>query len=154
MRLGHVLKLPVIWLFFVHGLEFSIIVENPINAGVVVSFGRRFMPDVVAKIPKTANIIVGCQKGLRWVIFSLYPTCHFFVYIIFGNYVCHLRTCTPRSFHVIIVSFSSFRSRSYWRSTLRSLFMGLFLRHVPVCFSGQCLRVSDCTRLGTGTCFG
>lgn len=26
---------------------------------------RRFMPDVVAQIPKSANLIVGCQKGLR-----------------------------------------------------------------------------------------
>jgi len=43
------------------------------NAGVVVSYacGRRFVPDVVAKIPKTANIIVACQKGLRWVIISV-----------------------------------------------------------------------------------
>jgi hypothetical protein len=42
-------------------------VVKPIKPGVIVSCacGRRFMPDVVAKIPKTANIIVGCQKGLR-----------------------------------------------------------------------------------------
>lgn len=35
------------------------------NGLPVMKYNERFMPDVVAKIPKTANIIVGCQKGLR-----------------------------------------------------------------------------------------
>lgn len=35
------------------------------NGLPVMKYNERFMPDVVAKIPKTANVIVGCQKGLR-----------------------------------------------------------------------------------------
>ncbi|BBN02385.1 hypothetical protein MPTK1_2g14910 [Marchantia polymorpha subsp. ruderalis] len=31
----------------------------------LMKYNERFMPDVVAKIPKSANVIVSCQKGLR-----------------------------------------------------------------------------------------
>ncbi|KAH9568902.1 hypothetical protein CY35_03G103200 [Sphagnum magellanicum] len=31
----------------------------------LMKYNERFMPDVVAQIPKSANLIVGCQKGLR-----------------------------------------------------------------------------------------
>ncbi|KAL2642761.1 hypothetical protein R1flu_010348 [Riccia fluitans] len=31
----------------------------------LMKYNERFMPDVVAKIPKSANVIVACQKGLR-----------------------------------------------------------------------------------------
>ncbi|KAJ7550625.1 hypothetical protein O6H91_07G110100 [Diphasiastrum complanatum] len=31
----------------------------------LMKYNERFMPDVVAKVPKNANIIVACQKGLR-----------------------------------------------------------------------------------------
>jgi len=35
------------------------------NGLPLMKYNERFMPDVVAKVPKSANIIVGCQKGLR-----------------------------------------------------------------------------------------
>ncbi|KAL3696052.1 hypothetical protein R1sor_010128 [Riccia sorocarpa] len=31
----------------------------------LMKYNERFMPDVVAKIPKSANVILACQKGLR-----------------------------------------------------------------------------------------
>jgi rhodanese-related sulfurtransferase len=31
----------------------------------LMKYNERFMPDVVAKIPKSYNLVVGCQKGLR-----------------------------------------------------------------------------------------
>lgn len=72
------------------------IMVNLSDAGVVVSYacGRRFMPDVVAKIPKTANIIVGCQKGLRWVIISVLLVEHY----IFAFFVKILVITLPASF--------------------------------------------------------
>lgn len=50
------------------------------------------MPDVVAKIPKSYNLVVGCQKGLRYVWglspWSLLYFFHFFSAFFLPVYKC------------------------------------------------------------------